>query len=176
MSGPISALLFAAAMLGGAEPQGASIAQPVEQTVDGRIRVPAGTLIDLVTTNAISSKKNVKGDLLYLKVSTPVIIDGATAIAAGIVVVAQLTRADERNTFGRSGKLDVQLLYAELPSGPLRVNGLLLARGKKGAGDGAATALAFVALPFVATGRSAEIPAGTEVSGRLDRDLWIERR
>lgn len=176
MTRRVSALLFAAAMLAAPGPQGLAVAQPTTQTVDGAIRVPAGTIIDLVTTNAISSKKNVKGDLLYLQVASPVIVGDVTAIAPGTVVVAQLTRAEERNTFGRSGKLDVQLLYAELPGGPLRVSGLLLARGKKDAGDGAATALAFIALPFIATGRSAEIPAGTEVSGRLDRDLWIERR
>lgn len=140
------------------------------------ILVPAGTMIDLVTSNALSSKKSVKGDLLYLKVAAPVLIAGVTAIPEGTVVVAQLTRADPRGAFGRSGKLDLTLLYAELPSGSVRVSGTLGARGKKGADDGAATALAFLTLPFIATGRSAEIPAGSEVSGRLDRDLWIAKR
>ena len=140
-----------------------------------RLVVPLGTLIDLVTRDAISTKKNEKGDLLYLKVAAPVIVDGVTAIPADTVVVAQLTRAEKRGAFGRSGKLDVQLLYAELPGGPLRVSGTIEARGKKDAGDTAATAVAFLALPFLPTGRSAEIPAGAEVSGRLDRDVWIDR-
>ena len=141
-----------------------------------RLLVRSGTLIDLVTRDAISTKKNEKGDLLYMKVAAPVIVDSVTAIPAGTIVVAQLTRAEKRGAFGRSGKLDVQLLYAEMPGGPLRVSGTLEARGGKDAGDAAATAAAFLLLPFVATGRSAEIPAGSEVSGRLDRDLWIDRR
>ncbi|AJA07903.1 Putative secreted protein [Sphingopyxis fribergensis] len=145
-------------------------------TAPARLLLPSGTLIELVTRDAISTRKNVKGDLIYLKVAAPVIVDGATAIPADTVVVAQLTRAEKRGAFGRSGKLDVQLLYAELPGGPLRVSGTIEARGKKDAGDTAATAAAFLALPFVATGRSAEIPAGAEVSGRLDRDVWIGRR
>lgn len=140
-----------------------------------RLMVPSGTLIDLVTRDAISTKKNEKGDLLYLKVAAPVIVDGVTAIPADTVVVAQLTRAEKRGAFGRSGKLDVQLLYAELPGRTLRVSGTIEARGKKDAGDTAATAAAFLALPFLPTGRSAEIPAGAEVSGRLDRDVWIDR-
>lgn len=141
-----------------------------------RLLVPSGTRIDLVTRDAISTKKNEKGDLLYLKVAAPVIVDGVTAIPADTVVVAQLTRAEKRGAFGRSGKLDVKLLYAELAGGPLRVSGTLEARGKKDGGDTAATAAAFLVLPFISTGRSAEIPAGSEVSARLDRDLWIDRR
>lgn len=172
----IARALFAAIPLAlawpaaGEEP-GPAIAAPAQ-----RLLVPSGTLIDLVTRDAVSTKKNEKGDLLYLKVAAPVIVDGVTVIPVDTVIVAQLTRAEKRGAFGRSGKLDVQLLYAELPGGPLRVSGTLEARGKKDAGDTAATAVAFLALPFVATGRSAEIAAGSEVSGRLDRDLWIDRR
>lgn len=147
---------------------------PAEQAAP--VRIAAGTLIDLITRDSISTKKNVKGDLLYLKVAAPVVVNGVTAIPVGTIVVAQLTRADPRGAFGKSGKLDVQLLYAELPGGPLRVNGMLEARGKRGADDGLATAAAFFLLPSVATGRSAEIPAGSEVSGRLDRDLLISER
>lgn len=157
-------------------PIGAQEPALVAAPVDKRILVPAGTVVDLVTTNALSSKKSVKGDLLYLKVATSVLIDGVAAIPEGTVVVAQLTRADPRGALGRSGKLDLQLLYAELPGGTVRMSGTLGVRGKKDAGDGAATALAFLALPFIATGRSAEIPAGSEVSGRLDRDLWVVPR
>ncbi len=141
-----------------------------------RLVLPAGTRIDLVTRDTISTRKNEKGDLLYLKVAAPVTVDGVIAIPADTIVVAQLTRAEKRGAFGRSGKLDVQLLYAELPGGPLRVSGALEARGKKDAGDGAATAAAFLVLPFLPTGRSAEIPAGSAVSARLDRDLWVDRR
>lgn len=141
-----------------------------------RLLVPSGTRIDLVTRDALSTKKNEKGDLLYLQVVAPVVVDGVIAIPADTVVVAQLTRAEKRGAFGRSGKLDVQLLYAELPGGPLRVSSTLEARGKKDGGDTAATAAAFLVLPFISTGRSAEIPAGSEVSARLDRDLWVDRR
>lgn len=138
--------------------------------------VPSGTVIELVTTNAISSKKSVKGDLLYLKVAAPLIVEGVTVIPVDTIVVAQLSRAEERGAFGKSGKLEVQLLYAELPGGTVRIGGTLEAKGKGAVDDAAATAAAFLVLPFVKTGRSAEIPVGSEVSGRLNRDLWIDRR
>ncbi len=149
---------------------------PVPAASEAPILVPAGTVIDLVTTNAVSSKKSVKGDLLYLKVTSPLVVDGIVAIPADSVVVGQLSQADPRGAFGKKGKLEVQLLYAELPGGTVRISGALEARGKGGADDAAATAAAFLFLPFVATGRSAEIPAGSEVSGRLDRNLLIDRR
>ena len=151
-------------------------ASPVADAADGRILVPAGTVIELVTTNALSSKTNVKGDLLHLTVAAPLIVNGVTAIAPGTVVVGQVSSAETRGAFGKLGKIEVQLLYAELPGGTVRVSGTIGARGKADAGDAAATAAAFLVLPFVKTGRSAEIPAGAAVAGRLDRDLWLDRR
>jgi hypothetical protein len=170
------ALSLCAALAMPVAAQDVIVATPMATSSATRTLVPAGTVIELVTTNAISSKKSAKGDLLHLKVAAPVMIDGVIAIATDAVVVAQLTRADPRGAFGKSGKLDIQLLYAELPGGSLRVSGALEARGKGDAGDGVATAAAFLFMPFIATGRSAEIPAGSEVAGRLDRDLWIDRR
>lgn len=163
-------------MVGSAAGQDDRTLLPVVSTSETPILVAAGTVIDLVTTNAVSSKKNVKGDLLYLKVASPLMVDGVTVIPAETVVVGQLSEADQRGAFGKKGKLAVQLLYAELPGGTVRISGTLAAKGKGGAGDAAATAAAFLLLPFVATGRSAEIPAGSLVSGRLDRDLRIDRR
>jgi hypothetical protein len=148
---------------------------PISGASKSSILIPAGTIIDLVTTNTVSSKKSVKGDLLYLKVASPLIVDGIVAIPADTIVVGQLSQADQRGAFGKKGRLEVQLLYAELPGGTVRISGALEARGKGGADDAAATAAAFLLLPFVATGRSAEIPAGSQVSGRLDRDLCIDR-
>lgn len=98
------------------------------------------------------------------------------AIPAEAVVVGQLSQADRCGAFGKKGKLEVQLLYAVLPGGPVRISGGIEARGKGGAADAVATAAAFRLLPFVATGRSAEIPAGPQVSGRLDREFRIDRR
>ena len=86
---------------------------PAPAASASRLHVPSGTLIELVTRDAVSTKKNDKGDLLYLKVAVPVIVDGATAIPADTIVVAQLTRAEKRGAFGRSGKLDVQLPSGE---------------------------------------------------------------
>ena len=48
-----------------------------------RLLLPAGTRIDLVTRDAVSTKKNEKGDLLYLKVAAPVTVDGMVAIPDG---------------------------------------------------------------------------------------------
>lgn len=172
----ITAVCFGLALASPASGQDDSGTVLRPRAAEAAILVPAGTLLDLVTTNAVSSKKSVKGDLLYLKVTSPLVVDGIVAIPADAVVVGQLSQADQRGAFGKKGKLEVQLLYAELSGGTVRISGALEARGKGGADDAAATAAAFLLLPFVATGRSAEIPAGSQVSGRLDRDLRIERR
>lgn len=171
-----TAVCFGLVLASAASAQEASSTVMRAGMAEAAIVVPAGTAIDLVTTSAVSSKKSVKGDLLYLKVAAPLVVDGIVAIPADVIVVGQLSQAKPRGAFGKKGKLEVQLLYAELPGGTVRISGTLEARGKGGADDAAATAAAFLLLPFVATGRSAEIPAGSQVSGRLDRDLRIHRR
>ncbi|ASK88358.1 hypothetical protein [Sphingorhabdus sp. SMR4y] len=115
----------------------------------------------------ISSKTSVKGGLFHLFTVEDLKIDGLVAIPQGTKVLAELTRAEKKGAFGKSGKLEARLLYAELKNGTVRLKGSIGNRGKGGTTETVLTALAIGTLAFVVTGRSAEIKAGTEMSGYL---------
>jgi len=152
----------------------AKASEPIGPTEENsELVIPAGTEIPLIVEKAISSKVYSKGDLFYLKTTKDLKIDGRTAILAGTKVVAELTRAEKKGAFGKSGKLEAKLLYAALDNQTIRLQGVVAARGKGGTTETVLAAMAIGTLAFFVTGRSAEIPAGTELSGYLSSDARI---
>ena len=89
------------------------------------VRIPDGIDVKLVLDETLSSRSNVKGDLFRLKVAEPVLVDGAEALAAGTVVIGEITNAQTKSAFGVSGKLEARTLYAQTPNGTVRLSGRL---------------------------------------------------
>jgi hypothetical protein len=140
---------------------------------NGHLTIPAGTEIPLVMGETISSKRNVKGGLFLLYTVEDLTIDGMVAIPKGTKVLAELTRAEKKGAFGRSGKLEARLLYAELENRTIRLTGSIGNRGQGGTTETVLTAIAVGTLAFIVTGKSAEIKAGTEMSGYLTSQTLI---
>ena len=90
--------------------------------------------------------------------------------------VGELARAEAKGAFGASGKLEVHMLYIVLNGRPVRLSGVVGARGRNGTAGTVAVAIAAGTLAFVVTGKRAEIAAGTRVYAYLDRDLQIPDR
>lgn len=143
--------------------------------------IPAGTEIPLVTSTALSSKTSAKGDVFDLSVAENVAIAGHVLIPKGTRAVGELIRAEQRDMFGASGKLEARLLYIVLNGESLRLEGRLVIAGRqeiKGKSGTAATVGAIVAagsLGFIVTGKSAVIPAGTMITGVVERGATIDR-
>jgi hypothetical protein len=75
---------------------------------------------------------------------------------------------------GKSGKLEVQVLFVEVGGRRIRVDGLAADRGKAGTlGVVGAVVLAGAFGGFV-TGTSAVIPAGTEMRGYVFKDIQLD--
>lgn len=125
--------------------------------------IPAGTEIELVLDETLSSKKHVKGDLFRLKTAEPVKVGDVEVLPQGATVIGEITNAQTKSAFGVSGKLEARLLYAKTANGTVRLTGKL---GQRGTGGTTETVLAFAAIgsiAFVVTGKSAIIPAGTRL-------------
>ncbi len=140
---------------------------PAAAPASARPQIPDGTLVLLTLSETLSSKRHVKGDLFRLAISEDLTVNGVVVLPKGTPVVGEITRAETKAAFGVSGKLEARALYAELPDGTLRLSGRIGSRGEGGTTE---TALAFVAIgtiAFVVTGKSAEIPAGTELVARI---------
>ena len=164
----LAALLVLVAPADPKVPPSTAIAEapPDSEKARTAFRIPDGIDVKLVLDETLSSRSNVKGDLFRLKVAEPVMVDGAEAIAAGTVVIGEVTNAQTKSAFGVSGKLEARTLYAQTPNGTVRLLGRL---GQKGKGGTTKTVLTYAfigAISFVVTGESATIPAGTELLAR----------
>lgn len=143
-----------------AEPVALSQKQPVAT------RVPDGIDVKLVLDETLSSKSNVKGDLFRLKVAEAVVVEGMEILSAGTIVIGEIITAQTKSAFGVSGKLEARTLYAQMPNGTVRLSGRLGQKGKGGTTETVLTYSVIGAISFVVTGKSATIPAGTELVAR----------
>lgn len=138
------------------------------QTIDTTI-LKAGTQFSLVTVTALSSKTQRTGDMVALKTVSAVIVNSNLTIPAGTAATGQIAEARETAMLGQSGKLLLKPLYLTLANGQtIRIQGGFANKGKIAAE--AVVGLAFIA---VFSGKSANIPAGTQIEAYVLRDVNI---
>jgi hypothetical protein len=129
----------------------------------------AATPIRVITSAPLSSKTSAKGERVALEVAEDVIIDGQTLIKKGTAVIGEISDARVKAMFGQSGKLSVRPLYLRIGTQIVRLSGESGTKAKTS--GGAIVGLAVVSPLF--TGRSAIIPAGTEVPASIEHDVTI---
>jgi hypothetical protein len=147
-----------------AQPAVTAAAEPVATT---KPAIPDGTEVQLTLSETLTTKKHVKGDLFKLIVTEDLLVDGVVILPKGTIVMGEVTRSETKAAFGVSGKIEARLLYAELPTGTLRLSGSIGNKGKSGTAGTALTYAAVGTIAFVVTGKSAEIKEGTELVGRI---------
>lgn len=136
------------------------------------VTIPIGTPVPSVTLDALSSKTSVKGDMVRLKTSDDIIVEGVVAIPAGTIATGQIADVRAKGAMGMSGRLLIRLLYLSIAGVTVRLSGA--ASDKASVSAGAVIATVATALPAF-TGRSASMPAGTSVSGMVERTASLPR-
>jgi hypothetical protein len=134
------------------------------------ITLVAGTEVRLVTAEPLSSKRQVKGDLVRLTVADDVRVGATIVIPSGTEAVGQVIDARAKGAMGMNGRLVVRPLYVRIGERTVRLTGS--EREKASIEPGAV--LGMVALGSAAfTGRSAEIPAGTPLRAMVERTVTL---
>lgn len=133
------------------------------------ITLQAGDPLVLETVSPLSSKTSVKGDLIDLRVIRDVIADGRIAIPAGTAAKGQIADARAKGGLGMSGRLFVRPLYLETGGQIVRLRGRTAEKGSISAGG----VVGLVMLTPAFSGRSATIPAGTEIPGEVEKPVTI---
>lgn len=146
---------------------------PEEQPVGEakRYYLPMGTPLMLRTRTQVSTKDNRPGDRLYLEVAESVSFRGQIIIPIGAPVFAEVSRVQRNGHFGKKGKLEIRLISAETPSGPVRLTGTAYDEGKSGTAASVATMALASGLGFLIRGTSAELAPGTPVQAYLAEPL-----
>ena len=145
------------------------IAGPVGTAV---LRV--GTPVPLKMSETITTKgKKLKvGYRIHLEVAEDVRVDGVVVIPIGSPAIGEVTDVRNKGMWGKSGKINAQLLYVTVNGRQIRLSGQFDDKGVAG-GVGAAAVSAVVFLPagFFMTGTSAKIDLGAPVKGFVDEDV-----
>ena len=129
----------------------------------------------------LSSATAKVNDKVDFEVIEPVKIGDTVVIEQGATAIATVTKATSKKSFGRSGKLDVNIDYVRLINGD-KVN-LRAVKGGSGASrtgvmTGAVVATAIVFFPaaplfFFMKGKNIEIPKGTEITAYIAADTAV---
>lgn len=146
-----------------------SAAQVVATATDGLastadfITVPANTEIWLTPSTEVSSKQLRTGDTFPLIVSRDVFVNRILVIPRGATATAKVSYRTGKGAFGKSAKMEFDLVSVEVAHQPVAVSGHYRVNGS---GNSAATVFVVLFVSAVGgafvTGHSATLPAGSE--------------
>jgi len=129
-----------------------------------------GTLIELITDDAISSESAVRGDRVRMTIGRDLSVDDRVIVPKGTPAYGIVTAVDRRAAFGSGGQLAIEILYLNLQGRIIRVSGDHRFEGRDTPTRGLSRSAFTGAIGVTVTGKSAAIPAGTRLTARLRQD------
>jgi len=149
------------------------LAQPHRLALGGDtiVRLPSGTTLFAVFDHTITSESVKEGDIVYLRVMRPVMVDKHIVIRTGENVSAKVTESKESGGWGKAGNLEVRIDSTTAVDGQEIFLSYTQRREGKGKG-GKATAwgvgLGLLCLPlalvgFTVKGEEGRFPTGYEM-------------
>jgi hypothetical protein len=144
--------------------------------------VPALTPIDLEFVDPASSRSSKSGDLVTLRLTQPLLIDGHMIAPAGTKAVAEVIQASKSGLMGKAGELTFAARYVEIGTTrvPLKRFGYGRTQGTDPSGTlntlnvaaAAAMPIASVALIFV-SGGNVDIKSGAPAHAVVATDTFV---
>lgn len=172
MSKWIAVSAVAALVIGGAAQAQTTYHWPAPEMASAgegqRFYLPMGTPLMLKTRTLVSTKDNKPGDRIYLEVAESVSFRGQVVIPIGSPVVGEVSQVQRNGHVGKKGKIEIRLIQAETPNGPVRLTGTGYDEGKSGTAASVATMALLSGIGgFLIHGTSGYIHAGTPVQAYL---------
>jgi len=149
---------------------------PAAVPLEPSLVLRAGTDVSMKTSEELSSKHAHQGQRFGLEVDEDVRVDGHLVIPRDAHATGEITRIYEKGLFGRSGKIELQLLFIEVGGQQIRLNGQMREKGKPGTGAVIAAALVVFSMASFISGTSAVLPVGTSVTGSIHHDVQFRLR
>lgn len=152
-------------------PAAAMVLAPAVAPANAVLR--AGTPVSFKLLEEVTTKNKAArvGQRINLEVAAPVDVEGQTVIPAGTPAWGELTGVRNKGMWGKSGKLDAQLLYLRLNGRQIRLSGAFDDKGVTGTGAVVGAVLLIPVAGFFMTGTSALLPKGGTVGGFIDEDV-----
>jgi hypothetical protein len=148
---------------------------PTLPAAGGCCRIAAGTPVELEILSPIQSSRHKRGDRFDLRLSAPLMLDGATCVPAGTMGAGEVVHAMPGRGGGKPGELILAGRYLELAGQRIPLRGMrAVATGD--ASYGAALGVSFAVGPFAMfiRGNEIEIPTGTRATAKLAQELVLQ--
>jgi len=145
-------------------------------TPDNSSSLHAGLPIQLETRDELTTEhKALKvGHQVEMEVIQPVMLNEHVVIPAGSRAIGEVTAVRNKGMWGKSGGIDVKVLYAEANGRQIRLNGTFDEHGQTGTA-GVVGAIAVLPIAgFFVTGTSARIAPHTHVTAFLAEDIAVQ--
>lgn len=134
------------------------------------ITIPAGTVVQVELTEALSSRSSQQEQLFGLRLAEPIIVDGVEVVAAGALGGGEVIDAHPSAFGGRQGRLIISGRFIEINGQRARIRGMqITAAGEQRTN----TALAVSMIPYAGVagifiqGGEVDIPIGARGTARL---------
>lgn len=131
--------------------------------------VPLKTLVGLTT----EGKKLKVGHRFELEVAEAVSVDGQVVIPVGSPAVGEVTSVRNKGMWGKSGHIETRMLYVRANGRQIRLSGSIDDKGVTGTAGVVAAAVLVPVVGFFVTGTSAQIPAGSNITGFVQEDVPV---
>lgn len=130
------------------------------------VKIPDGTVVQVVLTQALSSANNHQNDAVHFEVADDIRVGGVLVIAKGAPAVGHISEAEPKGRWGHSGKLSYSVDYAKAVDGS---NVRLRASASQGGQDSKAALMLGLSGAFK-HGKDAKVAKGATMSAYVDGD------
>jgi hypothetical protein len=145
-------------------------------TAPTSVRIPAGTVVEVELTEALSSRTSQQEQAFRLRLAAPIVIDGREIVPAGAIGGGEVIDAHPSAFGGRQGRLIISGRYIEIGGQQARIRGMqITAAGAHRVNTALGVSMipvAGVAAIFI-QGGEVEIPAGARGTARLTNDIDV---
>jgi hypothetical protein len=152
----------------------AAVEQPAE--APALIRIPAGTVVEVELTEALSSRTSQQQQLFGLRLVAPILVDGREVVPAGAAGGGEVIDAHASAFGGRQGRLIISGRFVEINGERQRIRGMqIMTAGEQRTN----TALAVSMIPYAGVagifiqGGEVDIPVGARGTARLAADVDV---
>lgn len=135
--------------------------------------LPAGTPVRFVTDSVIDSRTVQQGQRFTIIVAEDVSVGSTLVLPKGARAIGEVEAVSGKGMFGKSGSLVLRPLFVEWGGQRINLEGVTEQRGKEQVGGAAVTTALLGGFGLIITGKSATVPAGSPLNGRIRSDVTL---
>jgi hypothetical protein len=138
-----------------------------------RMVVPAGTPVRLTIVAPINSRSFIQGQRFALRLAEDLAVGSRVVIPRGTAAVGEVEAVSGKGMFGKPGRLVLRPLFIDFADERVNLIGASTDKGHDGTAAAAVTTVLIGAFGLVITGKSATVPAGSTLLGRVRSDVSL---